>query len=153
MRASFVSIRFKQFGHFHVFGPVGGFVPFDLLLAGFFGRSCWRLTLHSAHNPEPMLKPFIDFRDLQPTQYCVFSRPLKLPMAGDDSQASQFAGAINRKCRLALCIQRGLVDDRQESLAQARISSTTFLIEGSSTPFTSSEWTSSRTPVAVSGNP
>jgi hypothetical protein len=42
VRALFTSIRFKQVGHFHDFGPDdvdGGFVGCTPLFAAFFGRT------------------------------------------------------------------------------------------------------------------
>ena len=80
MRASLTSIRFKQFGHFHDVGPDGGFGDRAPLFGAFFERTSCRLTLHSAHKPCPTLKPWIDFRDLQPTQDWVVSRRFPLPM-------------------------------------------------------------------------
>lgn len=61
-------------------GPGGGFGVRVLRFVAFFGRSFWRLALHSAHKPCPTLKPFIDFRALKPTQYWVFNRRLPLPI-------------------------------------------------------------------------
>lgn len=74
------STRFRQFGHFHEAGLVGAEVDFGvratLPSAGLFRLTSRRATLHSAHNPRPISKPVIDFRDLHSTQYCVVSRSL-----------------------------------------------------------------------------
>ena len=79
MRASLTSIRLRHVGHFHDVGPGGGLMARAFVLGALFDTCAERLALHSEHQPRPMSKPFIDVRDLQPTQYCVVRRPLPLP--------------------------------------------------------------------------
>lgn len=79
MRASLTSIRLRHVGHFHDVGPGGGLMARAFVLGAFFVTCAGRLALHSAHKPRPISKPLIDFRDLQPTQYCVVRRSLPLP--------------------------------------------------------------------------
>lgn len=81
MRASLTSIRLRHVGHFHDVGPGGGLMARAFVLGAFVDTCAGRLALHSAHKPRPMSNPLIDFRDLQPTQYCVIRRSLPLPTA------------------------------------------------------------------------
>lgn len=79
MRASLTSIRLRHVGHFHDVGPGGGLVARAFVVDAFLDTCAARPALHSAHKPRPISKPLIDFRDLQPTQYCVVRRSLPLP--------------------------------------------------------------------------